>query len=80
MGVKDNWKCHEKLLFSDRNRPARNWNEAWEKKFERDIVDTYSTPRVFWVQSDLPDLISYYMKGRLEKSSLLQDLSGAVCE
>jgi len=37
--------------------------------FERDIVDTYSTPHVVRVHFHLPDPISYYMKGKLERTN-----------
>ena len=45
-----------------------DWNGVWEKKFERDIVDTHSTPRVFQVHCDVPGHISYYMEGTLESA------------
>lgn len=37
--------------------------------FERNFVDTFGTPRVFWGQLDQTDTNSYYMKGKSEKAN-----------
>lgn len=62
-------KYHKRHSFTRRNMHASDGSRVWEKKFERDMVDTSSTPRVFWVRRDLPDPISYYMKGKLERTN-----------